>query len=48
MFPEASLLSWMPAIPAGMTMICIFMLCGRAKDHESLSDMVHTNPEHLF
>jgi hypothetical protein len=26
----------MPAIHAGMTMIFIFMLCGRAQDHESL------------
>jgi hypothetical protein len=26
----------MPAIHAGMTMIFIFILCGRAQDHESL------------
>ena len=29
-FPDASLRTWMPAIHAGMTMICIFMFCGRA------------------
>jgi hypothetical protein len=28
--------TWMPAIHAGMTMICIFMFCRRAEDHESL------------
>ena len=30
MFPEASLRTWMPAIHAGMTKLCIFMFCGRA------------------
>jgi hypothetical protein len=28
--PDASLQTWMPAIHAGMTKICIFMFCGRA------------------
>jgi hypothetical protein len=36
MFPDASLQTWMPAIHAGMTKICIFMFCGRAYDHELL------------
>jgi hypothetical protein len=31
MFPEASLRTWMPAIHAGMTMICIFMFCRRER-----------------
>ena len=30
MFPEASLRTWMPAIHAGMTKLCIFMFCRRA------------------
>ena len=30
MSPEASLRAWMPAMHAGMTMISIFMFCGRA------------------
>jgi len=28
--------AWMPAIHAGMTEICIFMFCGRARVHETL------------
>jgi len=28
--------TWIPAIHAGMTKICVFMFCGRAKDHESV------------
>ena len=28
--------AWMPAIHAGMTEICIFMFCGRARAHEIL------------
>jgi hypothetical protein len=30
MFPEVSSRTWMPAIRAGMTKICIFMFCRRA------------------
>ena len=30
MSPDASLRTWMPAIHAGMTKICIFMFCRRA------------------
>ena len=30
MFPDVSLRGWMPAIPTGITVICIFVFCGRA------------------
>ena len=48
MFSEASLRTWMPAIHAGMTMICISCSAGERKIMNHFLVCCALNPEQRF